>query len=178
MPTSCRYTYTRHKPACRPTGCESAGQLHVSASFSIASAVKHGAFLWVGTSSGLNFRLVGMTRLGDADADVLIHAWLQDVFHATVGVLRRLLAPPANAVVAVAAAGGAHVRSWEAIHALLVRKLDMQHKYLERLEGVTLTRPCLPFYSKLLQTTEPFALQTARKCGTMPYVQTCHEIYI
>ncbi len=57
----------------------------------------------------------------------------QDVFMATMGVLARVCAPEA-AMQSVARMPGV-ARQWEAVAQLLARKVDLERKYISRLEG-------------------------------------------
>jgi hypothetical protein len=52
-----------------------------------------------------------------------------------VAILQKLVAEEGHALVVARAAGGTFVKQWEGIGALIGRKMDMERKYIARLEG-------------------------------------------
>jgi hypothetical protein len=60
---------------------------------------------------------------------------LQEIFLAGVAILQKLVAEEAHALLVARAAGGTYVKQWEGIGALIGRKMDMERKYIARLEG-------------------------------------------
>jgi hypothetical protein len=59
---------------------------------------------------------------------------LQDIFMATVGILSALVRSDAGAL-QVAVSAPSAIKLWEGICQLLNRKMDMERRYIERLEG-------------------------------------------
>lgn len=52
-----------------------------------------------------------------------------------MAILQKLVAEEGHALVVARAAGGTFVKQWEGIGALIGRKMDMERKYIARLEG-------------------------------------------
>lgn len=59
---------------------------------------------------------------------------MQDIFMATVGILSALARTDEGAL-SVAQSAPTAVKLWEQINQLLQRKMEMERKYIERLEG-------------------------------------------
>lgn len=70
---------------------------------------------------------------------LVLHA-LQDIFMATVAILSVLVKGDDGALHVASSAPGA-MKLWEGICQLLGRKMDMERKYIERLEGMLTDAP-------------------------------------
>ncbi|KAI8475158.1 MAG: hypothetical protein J3K34DRAFT_517600 [Monoraphidium minutum] len=60
---------------------------------------------------------------------------MEDIFLSVVGLLSKLAATEAGALAVASDAGPALLRQWEGVAAIIGRKMDMERKYIARLEG-------------------------------------------